>query len=182
MKGSKVFGGKVIVVVLMVGVLSWFWMKRNDSRNLIETVNHASYQAWAEACEEMLEQRIGLTFPPKDYLPLKDPAPLYQLADRALELGQAQDPWIGKNPLPPLGITFEPFAQKLALPAGSRVIVHGDLHGDIRSLMASLSDLQKRVLRTARGRKLRHHAAINEKAEPVIQIQAKYANKSIYQA
>ena len=56
--------------------------------------------------------------------------------------------WVGSGPkkeaffdvtkgwfLPP-EIPFEPFAQKLVLPAGSRVILQGDLHGDVRSLLA----------------------------------------------
>jgi hypothetical protein len=39
---------------------------------------------------------------------------------------------------------FQPFAQKLTLPPKSKVIFQGDLHGDIRSLIKTISALQDR--------------------------------------
>lgn len=41
-------------------------------------------------------------------------------------------------------LPFIPFAQKLTLSPASRVIFNGDLHGDIRSLIATLRSLQQR--------------------------------------
>lgn len=41
---------------------------------------------------------------------------------------------------------FQPFAQKLESSPGSRIVFHGDLHGDIRSLLTSLAGLQQRGL------------------------------------
>ena len=40
-------------------------------------------------------------------------------------------------------IPFQPFAQKLIVPAGSEVFFHADLHGDIRSLLADLDWLNQ---------------------------------------
>ncbi|MEY2788888.1 MAG: hypothetical protein RLZZ34_2031, partial [Verrucomicrobiota bacterium] len=39
---------------------------------------------------------------------------------------------------------FEPFVQKRLLPPGSKVLLQGDLHGDIHSLLAVLGRLQER--------------------------------------
>lgn len=36
-------------------------------------------------------------------------------------------------------IAFQPFAQKVELPAGAEIFIHADLHGDIRSLLADIS-------------------------------------------
>ena len=40
-------------------------------------------------------------------------------------------------------IPFQPFAQKLQVPAGSEVIYHGDFHGDIHSFIAMLASLNQ---------------------------------------
>ncbi|MSU34578.1 MAG: serine/threonine protein phosphatase [Pedosphaera sp.] len=36
-------------------------------------------------------------------------------------------------------LTFQPFAQKVEMPAGAEIYIHADLHGDIRSLLADMS-------------------------------------------
>ena len=41
-------------------------------------------------------------------------------------------------------IPFSPFAQKLMLAPGSKIVFQGDLHGDIRSLLTSVRSLQQR--------------------------------------
>ena len=58
----------------------------------------------------------------------------------------AQESWLGQGLSEVRGKQFQPFAQKLALSPGSQVVVQGDLHGDVHSLLAALKDLQTRGL------------------------------------
>lgn len=148
MRKSRFFRSPVISLAFLLVIVSWGWIQGKDAKSPATLDEKASYKAWSAACQTMLENRTGLSFPAKAYLPLPDPSPLYRLADLAVKQGSTLKPWVGKNPPPPRGVTFDPFAQKLSLSANSRVVVHGDLHGDIRSLMASLADLQKRKILT----------------------------------
>ena len=55
-------------------------------------------------------------------------------------------------------VSFQPFAEKLVLPCDAVAVVLGDLHGDIRSLLRVLDELQRQ--KTLDGFKLRdakHH-------------------------
>lgn len=121
-----------------------------------------SFSEWRIACERLPSNRaLGTKRPPKDLLPLRSFAPL----DAALggffavatngPMASASH-WVGGLPrretffnierswFKPPEIPFEPFAQKLTLPAADRVFLMGDLHGDIRSLMFVLGRLQER--------------------------------------
>ena len=149
MRKNRLFGSRLVAVISLLGVFSWVWIHgREDDKTEAPLDEKVSYQAWSAACQVMLENRTGLSFPAKAYLPLPDPTPLYRLAELAVKQGNSLKPWVGKSSPPPRGVTFDPFAQKLALSSNSRVVIHGDLHGDIRSLMASLADLQKRKILT----------------------------------
>ena len=98
--------------------------------------------------------------PAKKQLPLKDFAIVDAAATRVLQQFQRStlsdtSNWIGTSPRkdeffdmersyyrrPP--IPFQPFAQKVKIPAGSEVVFHGDLHGDIRSLVSTLDWLNE---------------------------------------
>ena len=149
MRKSGFFKSPVISLALLLVIVSWGWIQGKDANKEEPTLNEkASYQAWSAACQTMLEHRTELRFPGKAHLPLPDPNPLYRLADLAVKQGGNLKPWVGKSAPPPSKVTFDPFAQKLSLSANSRVVIHGDLHGDIRSLMASLTDLQNRKILT----------------------------------
>ncbi len=113
-----------------------------------------TYTEWRAACAKLPPNRtLGGRLPPKELLPLASFGELdanlqqfYAVATNGPMSATAN--WVGIGPkretffdvskgwfLPP-EIPFEPFAQKLVLPAGSRVILQGDLHGDVRSLLA----------------------------------------------
>ena len=121
-----------------------------------------TFAAWKAACDRLPANRsLGSRRPPASLLPLRTFAEL----DAALDgfFTQAtQGPlssagsWVGSPPArDPFfnigrawftgpGTAFEPFVQKLSLPPGDRVLLVGDLHGDIRSLLAMLTRWQER--------------------------------------
>ncbi len=57
---------------------------------------------------------------------------------KADEFFDIERSYYSRSPIP-----FQPFAQKVDIPAGSKVIFHGDLHGDIRSLISTLDWLNE---------------------------------------
>lgn len=121
-----------------------------------------SFSEWKESCKNLPSNRsLAGRFPAGDELPLKTFAEFESVLDAFLgistntplaDLGN----WIGEKPEhdvffntqrawflnPP--IPFQPFAQKLQLPDDATAIVQGDLHGDIRSLLMVLSQLNER--------------------------------------
>jgi hypothetical protein len=125
-----------------------------------------SYADWVAACEKLPSNRaLNGRLPPRALLPLArfgefDAVlePFFQLS-RTGTLARATN-WTGAAPatnnffnparayfLPPsvqpVAAPFEPFAQKLALPPESEVYFRGDLHGDLRSLLANLAWLNE---------------------------------------
>src|SRR5262249_53407060 len=61
--------------------------------------------------------------------------------------------WYGGNK-----VTFQPFAEKLVLPDDAVAILMGDLHGDVRSLLHVLDDLNERkILDGFKFRDTKHH-------------------------
>ncbi|GEM_PF-465540 len=118
-----------------------------------------SYEDWRSACVDLPANRTLLgRFPSKDILPLKsfeDFEPALDAFFKIVTNGPmaTASNWIGTAPEkdvffdtqrawflnPP--IPFQPFAQKLQLPAGAKIVVQGDLHGDIRSLLKVLDQL-----------------------------------------
>lgn len=121
-----------------------------------------SFAEWRAACERLPSNRaLGAKRPPKALLPLQSFAE-FEMALNAFFHHSTNGPiasatnWVGTAPQPDpfLNVnrswftspetSFEPFAEKLTLPPGDRVVLMGDLHGDIRSLMAVLGQLQAR--------------------------------------
>ena len=130
--------------VLLIGAGWLLWLRSNAEHvqpPLDETVD---FETWAAACLSLPANRGAISVPKRTRLPLKDVGPLYRLVDRLLDQQQSLQPWLEKESVAETG--FRPFAQKLALEPGSRVVVHGDLHGDIRSLIVSLQELQRREI------------------------------------
>ena len=94
--------------------------------------------------------------PPRDLLPLPTFRPVEAALDRFFALAtngpmSQSTNWVGTPPkreeffdcsrgwFAPPAIPFEPFAEKLILPAGDKAILMADLHGDIRSLLTVVS-------------------------------------------
>ncbi len=126
-----------------------------------DTADVPSFAEWKAACAKLPSNRqLGGRLPARDRLPLPTFGPLSGELDRFLSravsgpLGGAEA-WVGARPSPAFTnaadnwfaggkASFEPFARKLDLPPGSRVLLQGDLHGDVHSLMAVVGRLQER--------------------------------------
>lgn len=123
-----------------------------------------SYEAWQAACAKLPSNRsLEGRLPPRALLPLQDFREMVRVLDQFFALStngplSKATSWVGRSPeagtffnvsrgwfMPP-EIPFEPFVQKLVLPAGSKVFLQGDLHGDIQSLLAVLKRLNERKL------------------------------------
>ncbi len=121
-----------------------------------------AFDAWSRACEALPSgRREDRSYPARDQLPLKTFAefekPLVDYFNLCLT-GHlaAPDHWLGERPgretffnprrsyTRERAMPFQPFAQRLQLPPGARVILQGDLHGDVRSLVAGLKELNRR--------------------------------------
>ena len=121
-----------------------------------------SFEDWRAACEKLPSNRaLKGRLPSRDLLPLAQFAEFDAVLQSFFALSQTgtlsrATNWVGPVPStntffnpsrayflpatdPAATIPFEPFAQKLALPADGEVYFHGDLHGDIRSLLANLA-------------------------------------------
>ena len=119
-----------------------------------------SFDTGLAACKDLpTNRRLELPYPPKEVLPIKTFKPLGILLDFFTERSLTgplakKDHWLGQFPdratffhptkLPSFETPFQPFAQRLQLPPGSEVILHGDLHGDIKSFLYSLKALEDR--------------------------------------
>ena len=120
-----------------------------------------TYPAWRAAVERLPSNRdLADRLPPRELLPLKQWTNFTAVLDTFLAqcrtgaLSRA-DAWLGTPPpagfldpdtaytLQP-GTPFLPFAERLAVPTGTRVQFHGDLHGDVHSLLAYLDTLNRR--------------------------------------
>jgi hypothetical protein len=121
------------------------------------------FAAWREACARLPKNRVlGGRLPPRALLPL----PRFEAVSAVLDAYFAsatngplsrRESWVGEAPSAGFldvarswhanpRTAFEPFVQKRLLPPGSKVLLQGDLHGDIHSLMAVLGRLQERGL------------------------------------
>jgi len=146
-----------LVLLLLLSLLA-----SPGAGNVLAADNPIAFAEWRAACERLPSNReLGAKRPPRPLLPLPTFAPV----DAALNaffsqvtngpLAEAPS-WVGEIPrreefldvarswFAPPEIPFQPFAEKWVIPAGERVVLFGDLHGDIRSLMAMLSRLQER--------------------------------------
>lgn len=120
------------------------------------------YPRWRSACKTLPSNReLRGALPEKQLLPL----PLFAdfesaidsfvrneqkgpLGDSTAWVGTPPDPhkffdstrgWFSSNKIP-----FQPFAEKLVFPNDSVLIIMGDLHGDVRSLLCVLDELNER--------------------------------------
>ncbi len=119
---------------------------------------YPTFEEWRRACEQMPGNRsIHHRLPPRDTLPLKNFAQFEEAVNGMLALGVRgslgeTNRWIDWTPghapffdtnkvYYTKAIPFQPFALKLNVPARAEVILHGDFHGDVRSLVATLTAL-----------------------------------------
>lgn len=126
---------------------------------LVTPQGHAAdrtYEEWRAACLKLpLNRTLGGRLPPRDLLPLQRFDEVSALLDRFFALstngpvGSATS-WVGEAPargtfldvsrgwFTTAEVPFEPFAEKVVLPPGTKVLLQGDLHGDIRSFIQLL--------------------------------------------
>jgi hypothetical protein len=108
-------------------------------------------------------RKLNGRLPNNDQLPLKDLKEFKWLLDQFFEKQltgplSVDENWLGNKPSKETffntskvyfekgGIPFEPFAQKLNLNPESKVLFHGDLHGDLHSLNEWLKHLNREGL------------------------------------
>ncbi len=121
-----------------------------------------TFAEWRAACAKLPPNRVlNGRMPPKSLLPLQTFAEFDRVLDATFALAtngplSNASHWVGTAPRREtfLDVTrtwftaprlpFEPFAAKLVLTPESRVFLQGDLHGDVRSLLAVLGRLQER--------------------------------------
>jgi hypothetical protein len=112
------------------------------------------FSDWKSACDRLPSNiALGSGLPPKHLLPLKNFQAFNDVLEAYFQLsktGQLRElaAWLGEKPQasqffntdasyfskPP--IPFQPFVQRLIIPAGAEALFHGDFHGDIHSLVA----------------------------------------------
>lgn len=134
------------------------------------------YKQWRAACAKLPSNReLKGRLPDKKVLPLpafSDFEPALDGFLAAARKGPLSDAkaWVGGAPdskaffdasrgwFSTKEIPFQPFAEKLVLPRDSVAVVMGDLHGDVRSLLAVMDELHLRgILDGFAIRKPNHH-------------------------
>ncbi len=134
------------------------------------------YEKWRAACAKLPSNReLKGRHPDKKVLPLRSWAEFdlalegFLKTERRGPLSQVKA-WVGRAPDPKVffdvtrswhrdeGVPFQPFAQRLVLPGDAVAVVMGDLHGDVRSLLHTLDELNRRkILDGFKLRDARHH-------------------------
>jgi hypothetical protein len=134
------------------------------------------YKQWRAACAKLPANRdLKGKLPDKKVLPLPRFADFERALDGFLRLERAgpladAKAWVGDAPDPKVffdfanswfggdKVPFQPFAAKLVLPSDAVAIVMGDLHGDVRSLLCVLDELnQRKILDGFALRDAKHH-------------------------
>ncbi|MCW5769714.1 MAG: metallophosphoesterase [Phycisphaeraceae bacterium] len=121
-----------------------------------------SYQEWRQTCQALPTNRELKGKLPEGRVPALPTFADFEAAlDGFLEVTRSgplgnEHTWIGERPDPTAffdttrswfgskEVPFQPFAAKLGLPTDATVLVMGDLHGDVRSLMHVLDELNAR--------------------------------------
>ena len=131
-------------------------------RHVLAVSVYKTFGEWKAACNRLpfnrtLKQRI----PPKELLPLKSFKEFDEVLEAFLDLAKTgtlsnTNDWVGQIPsrseffntdkiyFKKNGIPFQPFGQKLTLNSEAQVLLHGDFHGDVHSLVAWLDWLNKK--------------------------------------
>lgn len=122
---------------------------------------YRQFSQWKAACDKLPSNReLKWTLPPRELLPLRTFAEFKEVLDAYFRVAKAStlaqgDAWLEKAPVQPdffntaatyflrPSIRFQPFVQRELVPPGTEIIVHGDLHGDIHSLVAWVEWLNK---------------------------------------
>lgn len=122
---------------------------------------YKTFAEWKAACDRVPANRsLKFKLPPKDLLPLKSFAPFGEVIDAYFRLCKTSNlakasAWLGRGPQQPdffntdavyflkPPIPFQPFVQRATVPAGSQVLFHGDMHGDIHALVSWIDWLNK---------------------------------------
>jgi hypothetical protein len=149
--------------LLICGAISWVSLACAAPNPGAEGTPSAlrTYTDWSAACRQLPSNRaLGQRLPARERLPVRSYAEFAAALDPFLELcrtgAMAQvEKWVDSMPsaasffnleagyyLDPR-IPFQPFAQREVVPPGTRLFFHGDLHGDIHSLMAFLDELNR---------------------------------------
>lgn len=134
------------------------------------------FEQWRAACAKLPANReLRGKLPDNKLLPLPRFADFERVLDAFLNL-QREGPladgkkWVGEQPDPRVffdftrswfgdeKVPFQPFAAKLVLPDDAIAIIMGDLHGDVRSLLRTLDELNSRkILDGFRFRQTKYH-------------------------
>lgn len=148
--------------VSLVLVRAWLWLVLAGSIAARADTAAPDFAAWRSACSQLPPNRVlNGRMPPRALLPLKGFAEFERAVDAFFAVAtngplSQPDRWVGTAPrretfldvqktwFGTQGFPFEPFAARLTLPAGAKVHLQGDLHGDIHSLLAVLGRLQER--------------------------------------
>lgn len=112
------------------------------------------FAEWKAACDRLPSNRaLGWDLPPSELLPLRNYAQFKEVLDAFFRLAKTSalaegGAWIGPGPVQPdffntastyflrPSIRFQPFVQRELVAPGTEIVFHGDLHGDIHSLIA----------------------------------------------
>jgi hypothetical protein len=153
--------------VLIVAAVVWQRANEptsNDAPKAAVQEPVASYKQWRLACAKLAANReLKGKLPDKKLLPLpkfrdfERGLDAYMQIEREGPLADAKA-WVGAQPDPKAffdfentwyggkKVAFQPFAAKLVLPNDATVILMGDLHGDVRSLLRTLDELNDRKI------------------------------------
>jgi hypothetical protein len=121
---------------------------------------YRAFADWKAACDRLSSNRsMKRALPSTETLPLKTFRQLEEVLDAFLDLCKGgtlaqTNAWVGNVPARSEffntdklyfkhGIPFQPFAQKLSISPNAEVLLHGDLHGDIRTLISWIDWLNK---------------------------------------
>lgn len=150
--------GQALLLVLVLGLAQ----STLAERVAYQSSAYPAFADWKSACAELPANRVLLrqaaTTKLETALPdFEEVAKALLAAFESFKTGSMESAanWVGGKPKvteffntnrayflnPP--IPFQPFAQKLQVPAGSEVIFHGDFHGDIHSFIAMLGSLNQ---------------------------------------
>ncbi|MDP6914486.1 MAG: metallophosphoesterase [Verrucomicrobiota bacterium] len=150
--------GQALMLVLVLGLAQSTLADRVAYQSSV----YPTFADWKSACTDLPANRTLLrqaaTTKLETALPdFEEVAKALLAAFESFKTGSMESAanWVGAKPKvteffntnrayflnPP--IPFQPFAQKLQVPAGSEVIYHGDFHGDIHSFIAMLASLNQ---------------------------------------